>query len=72
MYLLHAPRFLSLEGRWRGLAWLISGIEPGRRIKVRLLPIAWTKLCRDLAYRYGVAEAQADRLAGHSRPTLYR
>lgn len=45
---LHAPRFLNLEGRWRGLAWLISGIEPGRRIKVRLLPIAWTELCRDL------------------------
>jgi type VI secretion system ImpC/EvpB family protein len=45
---LHAPRFLNLEGRWRGLAWLISGIEPGRRIKVRLLPIAWVELCRDL------------------------
>jgi len=46
--ILHAPRFLNLEGRWRGLAWLISGIEPSRRIKVRLLPIAWTELCRDL------------------------
>jgi type VI secretion system ImpC/EvpB family protein len=45
---LHAPRFLNLEGRWRGLAWLISGIEPGRRIKVRLLPISWVELCRDL------------------------
>jgi type VI secretion system protein ImpD/type VI secretion system protein ImpC len=45
---LHTPRFLRLEGRWRGLAWLISGIEPGRRIKVRLLPISWTELCRDL------------------------
>ena len=45
---LHAQRFLNLEGRWRGLAWLISGIEPGRRIKVRLLPIAWVELCRDL------------------------
>ena len=45
---LHAPRFLNLEGRWRGLAWLISGIEPGRRIKVRLLPISWIELCRDL------------------------
>jgi type VI secretion system protein ImpD/type VI secretion system protein ImpC len=46
--ILHAPRFLNLEGRWRGLAWLVSGIEPGRRIKVRLLPIAWNELCRDL------------------------
>ena len=45
---LHAPRFLKLEGRWRGLAWLISGIEPGRRIKVRLLPVSWAELCRDL------------------------
>ena len=45
---LHAPRLLALEGRWRGLAWLISGIEPGRRIKVRLLPVSWPELCRDL------------------------
>jgi type VI secretion system ImpC/EvpB family protein len=46
--ILHARRFLALEGRWRGLAWLISGIEPGRRIKVRLLPVSWAELCRDL------------------------
>lgn len=46
--ILHAPRLQQLEGRWRGLAWLISGIEPGRRVKVRLLPIAWSELCRDL------------------------
>jgi type VI secretion system ImpC/EvpB family protein len=46
--ILHAPRFLQFEGRWRGLAWLISGIEPGRRIKVRLLSVRWPELCRDL------------------------
>lgn len=46
--ILHAPRLLALEGRWRGLAWLISGIEPGRRVKVRLLPVSWAELCRDL------------------------
>lgn len=45
---LHQPRFRALEGRWRGLAWLISGIEPGRRVKVRLLPVSWSELCRDL------------------------
>jgi type VI secretion system protein ImpD/type VI secretion system protein ImpC len=45
---LHAPRFLALEGRWRGLFWLVSGVEPGRRIKVRLLPVSWAELCRDL------------------------
>jgi type VI secretion system protein ImpD/type VI secretion system protein ImpC len=46
--ILHEPGFLALEGRWRGLAWLISGIEPGRRVKVRLLSISWNELCRDL------------------------
>ncbi len=45
---LHAPRFLQFEGRWRGLAWLISGIEPGRRVKVRVLSVRWSELCRDL------------------------
>ena len=45
---LHHPRLRALEGRWRGLAWLISGIEPGRRVKVRLLPVSWSELCRDL------------------------
>ena len=45
---LHQPRFQALEGRWRGLAWLIAGIEPGRRVKVRLLPVSWSELCRDL------------------------
>ncbi len=46
--ILHHPQFLAFEGRWRGLAWLISGIEVGRRVKVRLLPISWNELCRDL------------------------
>jgi type VI secretion system protein ImpD/type VI secretion system protein ImpC len=46
--ILHAPRLLQFEGRWRGLAWLVSGIEPSRRIKVRLLPVRWAELCRDL------------------------
>lgn len=45
---LHAPRLAQFEGRWRGLAWLISGIEPGRRVKVRVLPVRWPELCRDL------------------------
>ena len=45
---LHARTLQDLEGRWRGLAWLVGGIEPGRRIKVRLLPIKWPEICRDL------------------------
>jgi type VI secretion system ImpC/EvpB family protein len=45
---LHARPLQDLEGRWRGLAWLVGGIEPGRRVKVRLLPIKWPEICRDL------------------------
>ncbi len=30
------------------LAWLVAGIEPGRRVKVRLLPVKWAEVCRDL------------------------
>ena len=45
---LHARPLQELEGRWRGLAWLVSGIEAGRRIKVRLMPIKWPEICRDL------------------------
>ncbi|GAC1346827.1 MAG: type VI secretion system contractile sheath large subunit [Acetobacteraceae bacterium] len=45
---LHHERMQLLEGRWRGLAWLLSGIEPGRTVKVRMLDIGWHEICRDL------------------------
>jgi hypothetical protein len=32
----------------------------------------YARLARDLAYRFGVAESETSRLAGYSRPTLYR
>ena len=32
---LHAERLQVLEGRWRGMAWLLSGLEPGRRVVMR-------------------------------------
>ena len=46
--ILHAPRLRKLEGSWRGLAWLVGGLEPGGRVKVRLLTISWPEICRDL------------------------
>ncbi|MDE2335637.1 MAG: type VI secretion system contractile sheath large subunit [Rhodospirillales bacterium] len=46
--ILHHPRLSRLEGAWRGLAWLIGGIEPGGRVKVRVLNAAWQELVRDL------------------------
>ncbi|MCB8881043.1 type VI secretion system contractile sheath large subunit [Acidisoma cellulosilytica] len=46
--ILHHPRLQRFEGSWRGLDWLVSGIEPPSRIHVRLLSAAWPELCRDL------------------------
>lgn len=44
---LHHPRMRDMEGRWRGLAWLLHAVEPGRRVRLRLLPLTWAELCRD-------------------------
>lgn len=46
--ILHHPRLRAFEGAWRGLAWLIAGIEPGGRVKVRLLNVSWAEIVRDL------------------------
>lgn len=45
---LHHPRLRRLEGAWRGLAWLLRGVPPGARVKLRVLNAAWPELCRDL------------------------
>jgi hypothetical protein len=49
---------------WRGVAAALTAPELKRAV--------FTKLARDLAYRYGVPESLAGELAGYSRPTLYR
>ncbi len=46
--ILHQPRFVKLEGGWRGLAWLAGTIESSGRVKLRLLHANWTEVCRDL------------------------
>lgn len=45
---LHTRRLQRLEGSWRGLRWLVAGIEPGTKVKTKLLNISWAELCRDL------------------------
>ena len=45
---LHAPRLRRLEGSWRGLHWLVDGFAQDRLVKVRLLPLRWAELARDL------------------------
>jgi type VI secretion system protein ImpD/type VI secretion system protein ImpC len=48
---LHHPRLTRLEGSWRGLAWLVEGLDEfkQRPVKVRVLPVAWAEICRDLS-----------------------
>jgi len=46
--ILHHPRLQRLEGSWRGLRWLAEAVPPGARIKLKLLGLAWSELCRDL------------------------
>jgi type VI secretion system ImpC/EvpB family protein len=46
--ILHHQRLRRFEGSWRGLAWLIAGLDPAGRVKVKVLNIAWPALCRDL------------------------
>src|SRR4051794_10351305 len=38
---LHHHKFQKLEGSWRGLAWLVHGFEPGKRLKFAVLSASW-------------------------------
>jgi type VI secretion system protein ImpD/type VI secretion system protein ImpC len=46
--ILHHPRLTALEGRWRGIEWLLHSYEAGARVKLRLLNLTWAELSRDL------------------------
>ena len=46
--ILHEARFRKLEGSWRGLAWLVDGVEQGAKLKVKALNASWAEICRDL------------------------
>ena len=45
---LHHERLRRLEGTWRGLAWLIGGMDHGQKLKAKILNISWAEICRDL------------------------
>ncbi len=46
--MLHTPAFQRLEARWRGL-WLLTDVaELSPLAKLRLLPISWSEIVRDL------------------------
>ncbi|MET0308985.1 MAG: type VI secretion system contractile sheath large subunit [Sphingomonas sp.] len=45
--ILHHPGFQRMEALWRGLEWLVNGIEDNQ-VKIRLLDIRWSEVARDL------------------------
>jgi len=47
--IMHAPRFLQLEGSWRGLHHLVTGSGSTSRVKIRVLNITKRQLFDDLA-----------------------
>lgn len=46
--ILHDARYQRLEGSWRGLAWLVDGLDPVAPVHVRVLSVTWREICRDL------------------------
>ncbi|HEY1935679.1 MAG TPA: type VI secretion system contractile sheath large subunit [Acetobacteraceae bacterium] len=46
--ILHDARLRKLEGTWRGLVWLVDGVEQGNRLKIKMLNAGWPEICRDL------------------------
>jgi type VI secretion system protein ImpC len=45
---MHHPRFLQLEGSWRGLNYLVMNSETGTSLKLRVLNLSKRELMRDL------------------------
>jgi type VI secretion system protein ImpD len=46
--ILHHPRLQALEARWRGLAYLVQVLQDVPSAKLKVLPVSWGELCRDL------------------------
>ena len=46
---MHNPKFLRLEGSWRGLHYLVQNSETGTSLKLRVLNVSKRELTRDLS-----------------------
>jgi type VI secretion system protein ImpC len=46
--IVHDPRFLTLEGSWRGLHYLVQNSETGTNLKIRVVNASKRELHRDL------------------------
>ena len=56
--LLHDPAFQSLEAAWRGVRWLVSGLELDENLQLHLLDVTRAELQEDVGAAGGVlAEA---------------
>ena len=47
--IMHDPKFLKLEGSWRGLHYLVQNSETGTSLKLRVLNLTKRELGRDLS-----------------------
>lgn len=56
---LHDARFQRLEAAWRGLWWLVSGLETGPELQIHLLDASRDALTADLVRADGDIEATA-------------
>ena len=46
--ILHAKPFQGLEARWRGLQYITDAASESTQARVRVLPVSWTEVVRDL------------------------
>jgi type VI secretion system protein ImpC len=57
--ILHHPEFQRLEASWRGLFFMVNGLEPGCGVKIRLIDIGKRELARTLRKFRGTAWDQS-------------
>ena len=58
---MHDPKFLKLEGSWRGLHYLVMNTETGTVLKLSVLNITKRELFNDLSRRSSSTRARSSR-----------
>jgi type VI secretion system protein ImpC len=60
--LLHDPAFKRIEAAWRGLHWLVSGLELGETLRVFLIDVGLEEAAADLAAAAEAGDAGRSRI----------
>ncbi len=47
---IHAPQFQALEAAWRGVHLLAETVARTRLVRLRVLDVTWSELCRDIEH----------------------